>query len=83
MNISSKYYLGDIVNQLGSSSAVKPGAEKGAEGIFAALISNLAVAGITGKVADEVAEAVEGGGDAPLSQASLEFLAGLKRIQNE
>jgi len=83
MNISSKYDLGDIVNQLGSSSAVKPGAEKGAEGIFAALISNLAVAGITGKVADEVAEAVEGGGDAPLSQASLEFLAGLKRIQNE
>ena len=58
MNISSKYDLGDIVNQLGSSSAVKPGAEKGAEGIFAALISNLAVAGITGKVADEVAEAV-------------------------
>ena len=83
MNISSKYDLGDIVNQLGSSSAVKPGAEKGAEGIFAALISNLAVAGITGKVADEVAEAVEGGGDAPLSQASLEFLAGLKSIQNE
>ena len=83
MNISSKYDLGDIVNQLESSSAVKPGAEKGAEGIFAALISNLAVAGITGKVADEVAEAVEGGGDAPLSQASLEFLAGLKRIQNE
>lgn len=83
MNISSKYDLGDIVNQLGSSSAVKPGAEKGAGGIFAALISNLAVAGITGKVADEVAEAVEGGGDAPLSQASLEFLAGLKRIQNE
>jgi hypothetical protein len=83
MNISSKYDLGDIVNQLGSSSAVKPGAEKGAEGVFAALISNLAVAGITGKVADEVAEAVEGGGDAPLSQASLEFLAGLKRIQNE
>ena len=83
MNISSKYDLGDIVNQLGSSSAVKPGAEKGAEGIFAALISNLAVAGITGKVADEVAEAVEGGGNAPLSQASLEFLAGLKRIQNE
>ncbi|MDB4165819.1 flagellar hook-length control protein FliK [Gammaproteobacteria bacterium] len=83
MNISSKYDLGDIVNQLGSSSAVKPGAEKGAEGIFAVLISNLAVAGITGKVADEVAEAVEGGGDAPLSQASLEFLAGLKRIQNE
>ena len=83
MNISSKYDLGDIVNQLGSSSAVKPGAEKSAEGIFAALISNLAVAGITGKVADEVAEAVEGGGDAPLSQASLEFLAGLKRIQNE
>ena len=83
MNISSKYDLGDIVNQLGSSSAVKPGAEKGAEGIFAALISNLAVAGITGKVADEVAEAVEGGGDAPLSQASLEFLTGLKRIQNE
>ena len=83
MNISSKYDLGDIVNQLGSSSAVKPGAEKGAEGNFAALISNLAVAGITGKVADEVAEAVEGGGDAPLSQASLEFLAGLKRIQNE
>ncbi|MDB2505487.1 flagellar hook-length control protein FliK [Gammaproteobacteria bacterium] len=83
MNISSKYDLGDIVNQLGSSSAVKPGAEKGAEGIFAALISNLAVAGITGKVADEVAEAVEGGGDAPLSQASLEFLAGLKRILNE
>ena len=83
MNISPKYDLGDIVNQLGSSSAVKPGAEKGAEGIFAALISNLAVAGITGKVADEVAEAVEGGGDAPLSQASLEFLAGLKRIQNE
>ena len=30
-----------------------------------------------------MAEAVEGGGDAPLSQASLEFLAGLKRIQNE
>jgi len=83
MNISPKYDLGDIVNQLGSSSAVKPGAEKGAGGIFAALISNLAVAGITGKVADEVAEAVEGGGDAPLSQASLEFLAGLKRIQNE
>ena len=83
MNISSKYDLGDIVNQLGSSSAVKPGAEKGAEGIFAVLISNLAVAGITGKVADEVAEAVEGGGNAPLSQASLEFLAGLKRIQNE
>ena len=83
MNISSKYDLGDIVNQLGSSSAVKPGAEKSAEGIFAALISNLAVAGITGKVADEVAEAVEGGGDARLSQASLEFLAGLKRIQNE
>jgi hypothetical protein len=83
MNISSKYDLGDIVNQLESSSAVKPGAEKGAEGVFAALISNLAVAGITGKVADEVAEAVEGGGDAPLSQASLEFLAGLKRIQNE
>ena len=83
MNISPKYDLGDIVNQLGSSSAVKPGAEKSAEGIFAALISNLAVAGITGKVADEVAEAVEGGGDAPLSQASLEFLAGLKRIQNE
>jgi hypothetical protein len=83
MNISSKYDLGDIVKELGSSNSAKASKTAGSEGIFGDILSNLAEAGITGKVAAEVAEAVESGAAAPLSSPVNDLLAHLKAMQGE
>ena len=83
MNISSKYDLGDIVKELGSTNSAKASKTAGSEGIFGAILSNLAAAGITGKVAAEVAEAVESGVTTPLSSPANDLLAHLKAMQGE
>lgn len=83
MNISSKYDLGDIVKELGSTNSTKASKTAGSEGIFGAILSNLAAAGITGKVAAEVAEAVESGATTPLSSPANDLLAHLKAMQGE
>ena len=83
MNISSKYDLGDIVKELGSNNSAKASKTAGSEGIFGAILSNLAAAGITGKVAAEVAEAVESGATTPLSSPVNDLLAHLKAMQGE
>ena len=83
MNISSKYDLGDIVKELGSSNSAKASKTAGSEGIFGDILSDLAEAGITGKVAAEVAEAVESGASAPLSSPVNDLLAHLKAMQDE
>ena len=83
MNISSKYDLGDIVKELGSTHSAKASKTAGSEGIFGAILSNLAAAGITGKVAAEVAEAVESGATTPLSSPANDLLAHLKAMQGE
>ena len=83
MNISSKYDLGDIVKELGSTNSAKASKTAGSEGIFGAILSNLAAAGITGKVAAEVAEAVESGATTPLSSPANDLLAHLKAMQGE
>ncbi len=83
MNISSKYDLGDIVKELGSSNSAKASKTAGSEGIFGAILSDLAAAGITGKVAAEVAEAVESGATTPLSSTANDLLAQLKAMQGE
>ena len=83
MNISSKYDLGDIVKELGSTNSAKASKTAGSEGIFGAILSNLAAAGITGKVAAEVAEAVESGATTPLSSPVNDLLAHLKAMQGE
>ena len=83
MNISPKYDLGDIVKELGSSNSAKASKTAGSEGIFGAILSNLAAAGITGKVAAEVAEAVESGATTPLSSPANDLLAHLKAVQGE
>ena len=83
MNISSKYDLGDIVKELGSTHSTKASKTAGSEGIFGAILSNLAAAGITGKVAAEVAEAVESGATTPLSSPANDLLAHLKAMQGE
>ena len=83
MNISSKYDLGDIVKELGSTNSAKASETAGSEGIFGAILSNLAAAGITGKVAAEVAEAVESGVTTPLSSPANDLLAHLKAMQGE
>jgi len=82
MNISSKYDLGDIVKELGSSNSAKASKAAGPEGVFSAILSDLAAAGITGKVAAEVAEAVESG-STPLSSPTNDLLAQLKAMQGE
>ena len=82
MNISSKYDLSDIVKELGSSNSAKAGKAAGPEGVFSAILSDLAAAGITGKVAAEVAEAVESG-STPLSSPTNDLLAQLKAMQGE
>ena len=83
MNISPKYDLGDIVKELGSSNSAKASKTAGSEGIFGAILSDLAAAGITGKVAAEVAEAVESGAATPLSSTANDLLAQLKAMQGE
>lgn len=83
MNISSKYDLGDIVKELGSTHSAKARKTAGSEDIFGAILSNLAAAGITGKVAAEVAEAVESGATTPLSSPANDLLAHLKAMQGE
>ena len=83
MNISSKYDLGDIVKELGSSNSAKASKTGGSEGIFGDILSDLAAAGISGKVAAEVAEAVESGAAAPLSSPVNDLLAHLKAMQGE
>ena len=83
MNISSKYDLGDIVKELGSTNSAKASKTAGSEGIFGAILSNLAAAGITEKVAAEVAEAVESGATTPLSSPATDLLAHLKAMQGE
>lgn len=83
MNISSKYDLGDIVKELGSTHSAKASKTAGSEDIFGAILSNLAAAGITGKVAAEVAEAVESGATTPLSSPANDLLAHLKAMQGE
>lgn len=83
MNISPKYDLGDIVKELGSSNSAKASMTAGSEGIFGAILSDLAAAGITGKVAAEVAEAVESGAATPLSSTANDLLAQLKAMQGE
>ena len=83
MNISSKYDLGDIVKELGSTNSAKASKTAGSEGIFSAILSNLAAAGITEKVAAEVAEAVESGATTPLSSPATDLLAHLKAMQGE
>ena len=83
MNISSKYDLSDIVKELGSSNSAKASKAAGPEGVFSAILSDLAAAGITGKVAAEVAEAVESGAGAPLSSPANDLLAHLKAMQGE
>jgi X-X-X-Leu-X-X-Gly heptad repeat protein len=82
MNISSKYDLSDIVKELGSSNSAKASKAAGPEGVFSAILSDLAAAGITGKVAAEVAEAVESG-STPLSSPTNDLLAQLKAMQGE
>jgi len=81
MNISSKYDLSDIVKELGSSNSAKTSKAAGPEGVFSAILSDLAAAGITGKVAAEVAEAVESGAGTPLSSPANDLLAELKELQ--
>ena len=83
MNISPKYDLGDIVKELGSSNSAKASKTAGSEGIFGDILSDLAAAGITGKVAAEVAEAVESGAATPLSSTANDLLAQLKAMQGE
>jgi len=83
MNISPKYDLGDIVKELGSSNSAKASKTAGSEGIFGDILSDLAAAGISGKVAAEVAEAVESGAAAPLSSPVNDLLAHLKAMQGE
>ena len=83
MNISPKYDLGDIVKELGSSNSAKASKTAGSEGIFGAILSDLAAAGITGKVAAEVAEAVESSAATPLSAPVNDLLAHLKAMQGE
>ena len=83
MNISSKYDLGDIVKELGSSNSAKASKTAGSEGIFGAILSDLAAAGITGKVAAEVAEAVESGATTPLSWPANDLIAHFKAMQGE
>ena len=83
MNISSKYDLNDIVKELGSSNSVKASKSAGPEGVFSAILSDLAAAGITGKVAAEVAEAVESGARTPLSSPANDLLAQLKAMRGE
>jgi len=83
MNISSKYDLGDIVKELGSSNSAKASKTGGSEGIFGDILSDLAAAGISGKVAAEVAEAVESGAATPLSSPVNDLLAHLKAMQGE
>ena len=83
MNISSKYDLSDIVKELGSSNSVKASKSAGPEGVFSAILSDLAAAGITGKVAAEVAEAVESGARTPLSSPANDLLAQLKAMRGE
>src|SRR5210317_2641980 len=83
MNISSKYDLGDIVKELGSSNSAKASKNAGSEGIFGDILSDLAAAGISGKVAAEVAEAVESGAATPLSSPVNDLLAHLKAMQGE
>lgn len=83
MNISSKYDLSDIVKELGSSNSAKASKAAGPEGVFSAILSDLAAAGITGKVAAEVAEAVESGVSTPLSSPTNDLLAQLKAMQGE
>ena len=83
MNISSKYDLGDIVKELGSTHSAKARKTAGSEDIFGAILSNLAAAGITGKVAAEVAEAVESGATTPLSSPANDLLAHLKAMKGE
>ena len=82
MNISPKYDLSDIVKELGSSNSAKASKAAGPEGVFSAILSDLAAAGITGKVAAEVAEAVESG-STPLSSPTNDLLAQLKAMQAE
>ena len=82
MNISPKYDLSDIVKELGSSNSAKASKAAGPEGVFSAILSDLAAAGITGKVAAEVAEAVESG-STPLSSPTNDLLAQLKAMQGE
>ena len=82
MNISSKYDLSDIVKELGSSNSAKASKAAGPEGVFSAILSDLAAAGIIGKVAAEVAEAVESG-STPLSSPTNDLLAQLKAMQGE
>jgi len=82
MNISSKYDLSDIVKELGSSNSATASKAAGPEGVFSAILSDLAAAGITGKVAAEVAEAVESG-STPLSSPTNDLLAQLKAMQGE
>ncbi|MDA0804619.1 MAG: flagellar hook-length control protein FliK [Proteobacteria bacterium] len=83
MNISPKYDLGDIVKELGSSNSAKASKTAGSEGIFGAILSDLAAAGITGKVAAEVAEAVESGATTPLSWPANDLIAHFKAMQGE
>ena len=83
MNISPKYDLGDIVKELGSSNSAKASKTAGSEGIFGDILSDLAAAGISGKVAAEVAEAVESGAATPLSSPVNDLLAHLKAMQGE
>ena len=83
MNISSKYDLSDIVKELGSSNSVTASKSAGPEGVFSAILSDLAAAGITGKVAAEVAEAVESGARTPLSSPANDLLAQLKAMRGE
>ena len=83
MNISPKYDLGDIVKELGSSNSAKASKTAGSEGIFGDILSDLAAAGISGKVAAEVAEAVESGAATPLSSTANDLLAQLKAMQGE
>ena len=83
MNISPKYDLGDIVKELGSSNSAKASKTAGSEGIFGDILSDLAAAGISGKVAAEVAEAVESGAATPLSSPVNDLIAHLKAMQGE
>ena len=80
MNISSKYDLSDIVKELGSSNSAKASKAAGPEGVFSAILSDLAAAGITGKVAAEVAEAVESG-STPLPRLPMICLRNSKRCR--
>ena len=82
MNISSKYDLSDIVKELGSSNSAKASKTACSEGIFCDILSDLAAAGISGKVAAEVAEAVESGAATPLSSTANDLLAQLKAMQD-